>query len=97
MHQYVPNSVLKIIQSPDGHDGFLLEFRQVNEACLSFLRETLPDVYAAAPPADDAANGTEEPDHHAEEALKKRATAVGEAWDSHEDEVHNKSVDLLKW
>jgi homoserine O-acetyltransferase len=26
-----------VIQSPDGHDGFLLEFEQINNAILSFM------------------------------------------------------------
>jgi homoserine O-acetyltransferase len=26
-----------VVQSPDGHDGFLLEFEQINNAILSFM------------------------------------------------------------
>ena len=42
--QHVPNAHLEKITSPEGHDGFLLEFDQVNLAVMRFLRETLPEI-----------------------------------------------------
>ena len=45
----IPNSVLKNIDSPEGHDAFLLEFEQVNRFVLDFLHEVLPDVMAREP------------------------------------------------
>lgn len=32
-----------------GHDGFLLEFKRLNELILGHLRDRLPSIYAAAP------------------------------------------------
>ncbi|KAI7897954.1 homoserine O-acetyltransferase [Cokeromyces recurvatus] len=34
-----------VIQSPDGHDGFLLEFDQINRHILNFIKRVLPDIY----------------------------------------------------
>ncbi|OBT64222.1 hypothetical protein VE03_06844 [Pseudogymnoascus sp. 23342-1-I1] len=41
---HVPGARLRRIESPEGHDAFLLQFEQVNEHILGFLREVLPDV-----------------------------------------------------
>jgi len=41
---HIPNARLERIDSPEGHDAFLLQFEQVNHYILSFLRETLPDI-----------------------------------------------------
>eukprot|EP00164_Ancoracysta_twista_P006028 GFYU01008314.1.p1 GENE.GFYU01008314.1~~GFYU01008314.1.p1 ORF type:complete len:379 (-),score=52.78 GFYU01008314.1:329-1465(-) len=38
LHKYIPNSDLCIIQSPHGHDGFLLEHEKLNAAVLKWLR-----------------------------------------------------------
>ena len=32
------------IQSPDGHDGFLLEFDQINKHVLRFIHDFLPEI-----------------------------------------------------
>ena len=40
----IPNSTLRTIDSPDGHDAFLLQFEQVNNHILEFFRGTLPDI-----------------------------------------------------
>jgi homoserine O-acetyltransferase/O-succinyltransferase len=40
----IPNARLKKIDSPEGHDAFLLQFEQVNKHILEFLREVLPDI-----------------------------------------------------
>ncbi len=32
------------IQSPDGHDGFLLEFDQINRHILRFIHKFLPEI-----------------------------------------------------
>ncbi|KAM5345275.1 hypothetical protein ACJ41O_011137 [Fusarium nematophilum] len=42
--QHVPNARLERIDSPEGHDAFLLQFEQVNSYVLSFLKEVLPDI-----------------------------------------------------
>lgn len=40
----IPNARLKKIDSPEGHDAFLLQFQQVNAYILEFFREVLPDI-----------------------------------------------------
>ncbi|GAA5914440.1 hypothetical protein JCM5296_002139 [Sporobolomyces johnsonii] len=40
---------LVVIDSPDGHDGFLLEFEQINNHVLRFLHARLPEVYEGEP------------------------------------------------
>lgn len=42
--QGIKNSRLKRIESPEGHDAFLLQFDQVNKFVLEFFREVLPDT-----------------------------------------------------
>ncbi|RSM19723.1 Homoserine O-acetyltransferase [Fusarium ambrosium] len=42
--QHVPNARLERIDSPEGHDAFLLQFEQVNNYVLGFLKEVLPDI-----------------------------------------------------
>lgn len=43
----VPNARLRKIESPEGHDAFLLQFEQVNQHILEFLNEVLPDIMEA--------------------------------------------------
>jgi len=40
----IPDARLRKIESPEGHDAFLLQFEQVNGHILEFLREVLPDI-----------------------------------------------------
>lgn len=42
--QHVKNARLERIDSPEGHDAFLLQFEQVNKYILAFLKEVLPDI-----------------------------------------------------
>lgn len=42
---HIPDAELVVIPSPDGHDGFLLEFEQINAHILRFLRREFPDLY----------------------------------------------------
>ncbi|KAI0059897.1 homoserine O-acetyltransferase [Artomyces pyxidatus] len=44
----IPGATLTVIQSPDGHDGFLLEFEQINRHILAHLKRELPEHYAGA-------------------------------------------------
>lgn len=55
----IPNSRLRKIDSPEGHDAFLLQFEQVNQYLLEFFREVLPDIMerAGLETADGASNG----------------------------------------
>ncbi|KAI4274978.1 MAG: hypothetical protein LQ337_003542 [Flavoplaca oasis] len=40
----IPNSRLRNIDSPEGHDAFLLQFEQVNKHILEFFKEVLPEI-----------------------------------------------------
>lgn len=40
----IPDSRLKRIESPEGHDAFLLQFEQVNRHIVNFFHEVLPDI-----------------------------------------------------
>ncbi|KXX74546.1 Homoserine O-acetyltransferase [Madurella mycetomatis] len=42
--EHIKNARLERIDSPEGHDAFLLQFEQVNRYTLEFLREVLPDI-----------------------------------------------------
>ena len=42
---HVPEAELVIIPSPEGHDGFLLEFELINDHILRFLRREFPEFY----------------------------------------------------
>lgn len=42
--EHIKNARLEKIDSPEGHDAFLLQFEQVNHYILDFLREVLPDI-----------------------------------------------------
>ncbi|KAF2862390.1 homoserine O-acetyltransferase [Piedraia hortae CBS 480.64] len=45
----IPRGELQTIHSPEGHDAFLLEFKQVNKLILDFLRRELPDLMKREP------------------------------------------------
>ena len=45
----IPNSELKTIDSPEGHDAFLLEFRQVNGLLLDFMERELSNIMERTP------------------------------------------------
>lgn len=42
--KHLPNSTLKKIDSPEGHDAFLLEFSLINDLIINFERENLKDI-----------------------------------------------------
>lgn len=42
--KHIKDARLERIDSPEGHDAFLLQFEQVNRYILGFLREALPDI-----------------------------------------------------
>ncbi|KAH7076119.1 Alpha/Beta hydrolase protein [Paraphoma chrysanthemicola] len=46
---HIPHATLKTIDSPDGHDAFLLEFEQVNGHLATFLEAVLPDIMSRSP------------------------------------------------
>ena len=43
----MPNARLRKIDSPEGHDAFLLQFEQVNQHIVEFLNDVLPDIMGA--------------------------------------------------
>ncbi|KAJ9100984.1 hypothetical protein QFC19_005380 [Naganishia cerealis] len=45
----IPDAELAIIPSPDGHDGFLLEFEAINKWVQDWLHRKLPGIYEGAP------------------------------------------------
>ena len=45
---YIPHAQLVTIPSPDGHDGFLLEFESINGYILGFLKERFPRLYESS-------------------------------------------------
>ena len=47
----IPNASLKTIDSPEGHDAFLLQFEQVNRYIRDFFMEVLPDIVTQPPSA----------------------------------------------
>lgn len=42
--EHIPGGRLGKIDSPEGHDAFLLQFEQVNKYILDFLHDVLPDI-----------------------------------------------------
>ncbi|KAJ3488856.1 hypothetical protein NLG97_g6118 [Lecanicillium saksenae] len=42
--EHVKDARLERIDSPEGHDAFLLQFEQVNRYILAFLKDVLPDI-----------------------------------------------------
>lgn len=40
----IPDSRLRTIDSPEGHDAFLLQFEQVNKHIIEFFNEVLPNI-----------------------------------------------------
>jgi homoserine O-acetyltransferase/O-succinyltransferase len=50
----IPNARLETIDSPEGHDAFLLEFEQVNRYVLGFLGESVPHIMERSPIALEA-------------------------------------------
>lgn len=42
---HIPESELVVIPSPDGHDGFLLEFEAINGWIEGWLRRKVPEYY----------------------------------------------------
>lgn len=53
----ISDSELVIIPSPDGHDGFLLEFEAINTHIMGWLEKKLPEVYEREPLIKDDGSG----------------------------------------
>lgn len=68
----IPDSRLRTIDSPEGHDAFLLQFEQVNKHILEFFHEVLPDIMEAP-----AIQGSDVNGHESGEMIK--SSTFGEA------------------
>lgn len=66
----LPEAELVVIDSPDGHDGFLLEFEAINNHVLGWLKKRLPGIYEGEPLA---------PVQEAEKGFESKASLFGEA------------------
>ncbi|KAH8924458.1 homoserine O-acetyltransferase [Atractiella rhizophila] len=82
----IPEAKLVIIQSPDGHDGFLLEFEQINSHILSFLHSRLPSIYEGEPIMKVEGDGVE----HSFQV--KKPSLFGEAEGASDEEGERKGV-----
>ena len=71
----IPNARLSKIDSPEGHDAFLLQFEQVNRYILDFLNEVLPDIMGR--PGSAIAEAQEAQDQGVEKVTKD--STFGEA------------------
>lgn len=45
----IPNSTLEKIESPEGHDAFLLEFKLINSLIVNFLRKNAEEIMNSPP------------------------------------------------
>jgi homoserine O-acetyltransferase len=43
--EYLPNAVLEVIDSPHGHDSFLIELEELNRRVLKWRKEVLNEEY----------------------------------------------------
>ncbi|GAA97340.1 hypothetical protein E5Q_04018 [Mixia osmundae IAM 14324] len=79
--EQIPDARLVVIDSPEGHDGFLLEFAQINHHILLHLTSQLPEFYdnTLQSPELVAAQGDER-------FVAKKSSVFGEA-----------EVDLTSW
>ena len=47
--EHIPNSHLEKIESPEGHDAFLLEFKLINEMIVNFLKKNAKEITDSEP------------------------------------------------
>lgn len=78
---HIPNARLEKINSPEGHDAFLLEFVEINKLIVEFLNEQAPDLMNI--------EGAET--QIAEVGQLGKSSLFGEA------EVDDESVDVTSW
>jgi len=70
--EHIPGAECIIIPSPEGHDGFLLEFELINSHIMHFLRREFPEYYHTA-------DGVEVVDEPEEGFDVKKTSMFGEA------------------
>lgn len=69
--KHIPNAKLVRINSPEGHDAFLLEFNQINQLMLDFMNEHLKDIM----------NEAVDKEWSDEDLTEKKESVFGEAED----------------
>ena len=47
--EHIPNANLEKIESPEGHDAFLLEFELINKLMVQFMKKNIPNIMNAKP------------------------------------------------
>ena len=77
MASNIPESQLVVVESPEGHDGFLLEFKQVNRHISEHLKIRLPELYAGEPLESEDVEGEERGVE--DKFAVKRDSLIGEA------------------
>ncbi|THH26732.1 hypothetical protein EUX98_g7454 [Antrodiella citrinella] len=70
--EHIPDAELVIIPSPEGHDGFLLEFELINGHIMGFLKREFPEFYRTT-------SGTDVSDEPEEGFDIKKTSLFGEA------------------
>jgi homoserine O-acetyltransferase len=78
---HIPESELVVVASGEGHDGFLVEFEEINRVVLGWLRREFAELYAN--PNTNGVVGEEEDE---EDFGVKKESVFGEA-----------EVDLARW
>lgn len=68
----IPEAELVMIPSPEGHDGFLLEFELINKHILGYLKREFPQYYTAE-------TGEVAPETSVEDFSIKKTSLFGEA------------------
>ncbi|KAI9136502.1 Alpha/Beta hydrolase protein [Paraphysoderma sedebokerense] len=103
LSDHIPNASIAVIQSQDGHDGFLLEFKQMNGYIRSFLKEHAKELF-------NGIEGDNNEDGEGEEIGQVRSSMFGEseglegekveeggADHSGSGEGREKVVDMVAW
>ncbi|KAJ6536018.1 homoserine O-acetyltransferase [Mycena vulgaris] len=69
---HIPDSELVVVPSGEGHDGFLVEFEEINKCVLAFLRREFAGLY-------EGAEEVEGVDERADDFSVKKESVFGEA------------------
>jgi homoserine O-acetyltransferase len=78
---HIPESELVVVASGEGHDGFLVEFEEINRVVLGWLRREFAELYA-----NSNTKGVEGEEEDEEDFGVKKESVFGEA-----------EVDLARW
>lgn len=60
MAKHIPNAQLHVVDSPEGHDAFLLSFQEINDVILDFEKRVLDDIMSKEGVVLDAFEDVEE-------------------------------------